>query len=252
MALADAVASVTAQYPLGEASGGAIDAIGSLDMTEVNTVGTGTVFGGAARDFEESENDKFTHSDNIAFDGGDIFFMVSAQVVMESKTQAYGNIFGKASAIGVTEYHLNFRTSEDRFEFFWNGSTVRATGFGAISTGVPYLIHAGHDPTANEIWIAVNGVRTATAHATGGTASTHGVAIGDLGEYHDGDSGWDGLIREVIIMKGYDFDQDHIDEHYNSGSPIDFADWAGGGGFVAFPRPRGLEAGMYSMSGGLA
>jgi hypothetical protein len=38
---------------------------------------------------------------------------------------------------------------------------------------------------------------------------------------------------------------------YNSGNGLAYASWtAGGGGFIAFPRPRGLDGGFRSMTGG--
>lgn len=231
MSLAAAASSASAVYPLNETSGNAIASVGGQDLTQSGTIGTGTCFGGAARDFEESTGvDKFTHADNAVFQSGDIDFTICAWIRMESKTQAYPAIVAKTDSGGTPEYHLIYRGGgTDTFEFLFGSGTVRTTDFGSPSTGIDYVLVAVHRATANELAIYCNGTKTQISYSSGNTATGKGFGVGDEGDYHDGDSGWDGLIREVVILKNYAFSDAEVTELYNGGVPVTYANWTPSG-----------------------
>lgn len=254
MALADAVPFAVAHWSLDEASGTRFDSIGSNDLTDNNTVASATGMFGDAANFEADDAERLSLASNSDVQQSDIDYMIRAVVQLESKG-ATRTIVSKWNT-GAQEYLLYYDSGDDRFNFIVrDGSTntvgvVSATNFGSPSTATQYLIHAWHSATNNEVGIAVNA-------GTANTASTSGAPGAGASEFciggHDATGNFDGLIDDVVLVKNYILDATERSEDYNGGAGVAFADWAGGGGggFVAYPRPRGLEAGMYSMSGGL-
>lgn len=234
MSLATKKAFATAAYPLDEVSGNAIDAVGSLDLTENGTGGIGTGTGkvtSTARDFESSDDDYFSHASNAAFQFGDIECMLRLWVKLESKDANQTIITKDDGASG--EYFLRYRTGTDRFDFVVYGSSgygdqgfVQADTLGSPSTGTWYLIHAWHDPAANKLYISVNAQATPdeSAHSAGiyvGTGefriSTHTIQQ------------YDGLMNDMVVMKNAFLDGSERTADYNGGTGVAFSAWDAGG-----------------------
>lgn len=237
MALSDVVASVVAAYALDEASGNALDASGNgYDGVETSgTIGTGTVFGGNARDFEDGDTEYFEVADNADLSGADIDWCVIAQVQLESK--GANRIFLKKGDGDDLEYDLSYQTADDKFQFrvssgngFANLADVDDAMLGSPSTATDYLIIAWHDAGANTINICTNNnTPSSNGYTHGLYNSAAPFAIGaypEFSQYHDG------LLREVIIIRGRFLTSDERTELWNDGDPIPFADWDGGGGGV--------------------
>ena len=91
MALTDNLISV---WEMDEASGDAIDAHGSNDLTDTNTVAAAAGKINGARDFETGNSECFLLADNTDLSMGDIDFSITAWVQLESKT-ADRSIVGK-------------------------------------------------------------------------------------------------------------------------------------------------------------
>lgn len=240
--------NLIAYWPCDEASGDLIDAHGSNDLTDVNTVGatTGKVSGG--RDFEAADDERFTSSDSASFSTGDIDFTIQAWVKLESKAQG-GGIVAKWLT-GENEYILFYSELGDRFAFGVSpdgsaATVVSANNLGSPSTGVWYLVHAWHDATANEIGIAINaGTPDTAAHSTGVRDGTAELWIGGNPDA-PGLNELDGVLDEIAFWKRLLTSEERT-SLYNGGAGRSYSDITN-----PFGR-RYLRGGMHTLSGGLA
>jgi hypothetical protein len=219
-----------AYWPLDEASGNAIDAHGSNDLTDVSSVGSAAGKVGNARDFEVGTGNYFEGADNADLSiSSDQAFTIQAWVNLESKADSMG-IVSKTTA--GSEYLLYYDLGADRFYFFiWDGSgtatSVEASSLGSPSTATWYHIVAGHDPDNNKIFIRVNaGTQNETATSTGTRDLDSAFRIGQWITF-----AWDGLIDEVGFWKRV-LTSDEIADLYNSGDGRDYDYITGGGGNV--------------------
>lgn len=235
MALADAVASAVAAWTLDEASGTRADSVGSNDLTDNNTVGSAAGQFDTAADFETDNSEYLNIADNADLSTGDIDFEIRCWVKFETKA-ANMAIVTKREAL---EYQLWYSSGNDRIRFVWGQNAVEATAenFGSPSTGVWYLIHAWHDATNNVVGIAVN-AGTANTVADTGANAVDGNGTFNIGRDPAFGMYWDGLIDDVVILKGYILDATERSEDYNGGTGVAFADWDAGGG--ATTKFRGL------------
>lgn len=206
MALID---SLVSYWKLDEASGNALDAHGSNDLTETSgTIDAATGKVGGARDFEVGDTEFFAHADNADLSTGDIDFTWSAWVRLES-TGANRVVFAKWDFTGQREYALFYNNAADRFEFDvssngqGSGATaVRADTLGAPSLATWYHLVGWHDSVNNQIGICANaGTADVAAHSTGVRDGSAGFALGSFLATGAGDSHWDGLIDEVGFWK---------------------------------------------------
>lgn len=239
MTLAAAAAYAKFVYPLDEASGNAVAAVGGTNLTQGGSVGAGTLFGLGARDFESGSSHSFSAADAAVFDLLDTDWMVSCWVQLESKG-ADRVLVAKWEFSANKSYSVRYSAADDRFQLdVRDGSGVQgfvnASNFGSPATATPYLIHAWHSATDNQLGIAVNaGTANTNTHATGVNNST---AAFYLGHEEGGNAGYhDGLLSQVVALDGYILDATERTEHYNGGSPVPFASWAGGGGGTVRPR----------------
>lgn len=242
MALSD---NLIAYWPLDEASGSAIDAHGSNDLTETSgTIASATGKVGNCRDFEADDTECFTIADNADLSMGDIDFTLQAWVNLESKSNN-STLIGKWNfSSSLREYTLFYIAGSDRFEFrvTSDGATsviVTANTFGSPSTGTWYLIHAWHDATGNLIGISVNaGTADTTSHSGGVLNGASDFNLGALESPSDGNA-LDGLLDEVAIWKRVLSGAERT-ELYNSGSGRDYAYITGGGGATVTPTTVAL------------
>ena len=191
-------------WPLNEASGDALDAHGSNDLTDENTVGSATGIIGNARDFEASNTEAFSHADSADFDRGDTDFTGSVWVKLESKPANDMTILAK-DELGVSDrqYRLQWDQGNDRFQWFVFDSSnnvagsVLANTIGAPSLATWYHIVCWHSATDNEVGIIVNGTAADTSSTTAAVGT--GSATFFIGRRDDVGSfkvPWDGLIDE--------------------------------------------------------
>lgn len=238
--LSDAVPFAVAHWALDEASGTRVDSINGYDLTDNNTVGSATGLFGNAADFEEGNSESLNRStDDADLSGGDVKLFFRAWVKIESLT-SFNGILSSWGSDGNRSYTLFVNTTSNRFVFTVTPDGAQssavdlpANNFGAPSAGVWYLIHAWHDSVANEIGISVNGGTADTvSHSTGVFNGTEPFALGVLGT---GSLYWDGLIEDVVVLRGYVLDATERTADYNSGAGVAFEDWAGGGGGATVP-----------------
>lgn len=202
MALTD---SLISYWKLDEASGNALDAHSTNDLTETSgTIASATGKISNCRDFEDGDSEYFVRSDNAALSTGDIDFTIQAWVNFEALA-GYRTIISKSASGTTFEYHLDYSQPDNRIRFFVESSgatygIVLANTLGAPSTATWYHIIAWHDATANTVNISVNnGTADSTSHSAG-------VRDGSGSFYMGGDAGvslgsHDGLIDEVGFWK---------------------------------------------------
>lgn len=219
MALTD---NLVAYYKCDEASGNALDAVGSTTLTDTNGVGTAPGIINTARDFEASLSQYFFVLDPPALVTGNIDFTWQAWVQLESKPGSLLNVLGKENTSSVnTEYSLRWTNTNDRFEFYVGGASytiATANNLGAPSIGTWYHILGWHDSVADTVSIRVNG-GTANTVSTGGNApsvTTNQFILGGTQQSSAPTRFWDGLIDEVGFWKRVLTTQEQ-NQLYNSG-----------------------------------
>lgn len=229
MALID---NLISHWKLDEASGNALDAHGSNDLTDNNTVGSASGKLNGARDFESGSSEWFSIGDNTDLSTGDIDFAFAAWVQLESKPGGAINIVAKRG--GSLEYAVRYDGATDRFDFFVTSdgtggtlSLVRADNLGSPSTATWYFVMAWHDATANTINIQVNdGTVDSQSHSGGVFDGSNDFG---MGAYSGGLEPWDGLIDSVSFWKRV-LTSGERTQLYNSGAGLDYDDWDAGGG----------------------
>jgi concanavalin A-like lectin/glucanase superfamily protein len=226
--------SLVSYYKLDEASGDALDAHGSNNLTDNGTVGAGTGIINGARDFESSVPEYFTHADNADFSTGDIDFAFSLWVKIESISGVIV-VFRKDDGSANREYGLYYDNSAARFKFYVFGSAsggnfheVAADNLGVANTGVWYHLICWHDSVNNLIGIVGNGGTANTlAHTTGVYNGTASFGLG--GDSTSSSASMDGLIDEFGFWKRV-LSEAEWAQLYNSGAALPYPFSAGGGG----------------------
>lgn len=243
MSLATAAGFASAVYPLDEASGDAIDAIGSLDLTDNNTVGASAGILGACRDLESGTDEYFTHASAAAINGpGDSDFTICFYLNPESITSGFG-IISKWQTGGQLSYLIRWSGSQIQAFLSADGSAstnLTAATFGNLSTATTYSVAVVNDSVNDLLKIYVNGTKDQTAHAGGVFAGSDAFYVGRAGSGEN----YDGLLSQVVILQGYAFTDADATEH---AAVLTFANWTAGGGRTTKntrSAPLGVAIGM--------
>lgn len=171
--------SFISYWPLTEASGSAVDSIGSNTLTSIGTVGS--ISNATANDVWNGPNARtlngstqwFSLASNSSLQTGDIDFTVFAAVYFTSLSNYY-NIVGKdGSSSGQREYvlfydHLANRLAFSVFKATDSGAQVNADYLGVPVINTWYFVLAWHDSVNDQVCIQVNGGRV-NKLATGGS-----------------------------------------------------------------------------------
>jgi len=219
MALTD---NLISYWKLDEASGNALDAHGSNDLTDTNTVGSATGIINNGRDFEDTNSEYFTIADNASLSTGDIDFTVQAWIKPESLV---GNLTyvmskGKVGQVG-SEYalHINFSDTPAFQVVSGVPSAATATWGSALSAGTLYHLLAWHDASANQVGITVNdGTPVTASFSDGSQDGTKPFRIG-LDSETTASSYFDGVIDECAFWKRM-LTAGERTQLYNSGSGL--------------------------------
>jgi hypothetical protein len=204
-------------YSLDEASGAAIDAHSTHDLTETSgtiDAASGKVSG--ARDFESGDTEYFDVADHADISVGNIDFTITGWVWLESVTAGHLALKGDGDDL---EYDIQVLGGPTRLRF----RTSSATGFtnltsvdsGTVSTGAWLFVAAWHDATANEIAIQINNGTPVTAAYSAGSYDS--AAPFQIGAYSAFSEYSDGLIDEVGLWKRL-LTSDERSTLYNSGN----------------------------------
>ena len=212
--------SLISYWKLDETSGTRVDSFGTNDLTDNNTVTSGTGKVGNAGQFTLSNSEYLSHADNASLSTGDIDFTIACwfnpdSIAVNSCLMAKG----VASVSFGDEYDLRLLSASSVRLTVNDGVSVSNTveGGGPFSTGAWYFIVAWHDSVANTINIQVNnGGILSGAHSAGSYNSTGQFLIGAVPTTIPS-SFWDGRIDEVGFWKKVLTSQERTDL-YNNGN----------------------------------
>jgi hypothetical protein len=242
--------NLMAWYPLNEASGNAIDAHSSHDMTETSgTIAAATGPGGVggARDFEQDDTEYFEVADHADLSMGDFDFSLAAWVRLEGPQDTRGTLISKNLSTAF-EYSLIFDGYNNSGKFAFkiasatgevNFTSVFTDDFGVAVGATWYLVVARHDATANTIDIGVNtGTQTSASYSAGCWDGGNAFSIGGGADAVP----LDGLMAQVGVWKKK-LTADEITWLYNSGAGRSYSDIVAEGGGGGNRRRRLLLCG---------
>lgn len=199
-----------------EASGNLLDAHGSNDLTDINTVGSATGKINNGRDFDRDNHEYFTRSSGIF---SSLPLATSGWFKMESTGINHNIISGGIGGGHAYAYGISVTPSNKLSAYISDGggTFVSVTGTTTLSSGVWYHFAFNWRSTTNyEIYL------NATSEGTGSTPRPLGGAINvfGIGIYRPttGDH-WDGIIDEIGIWNR-ELTGAEITELYNSGNGL--------------------------------
>jgi hypothetical protein len=209
-----------AYWPLDETSGTREDAHGANDLTDNNTVSSGTGKVGTAADFEADNNESLSIVDNADLRTGDIDFSVSIWVKFETAS-SYPIMMAKSNGASDDEYTLFCVGASlvPRFQVQYNTSNSQyAEWNAALSTGTWYHIVGWHDSVNNVLGITVNDATPITqAHSLGVNSGAQAFAMGRASGVN-----LDGMLDEAGFWKKV-LTPTEITWLYNSGNGRNYA-----------------------------
>jgi hypothetical protein len=216
LALSD---NLIAYWSLDEASGNAIDAHGSNDLSDNNTVGTATGKIGNGRDFERDNTEYFSLADNTDLSTGDVDFALAFWVKFESLS-GVGYLQSKGE-----EYYIYTTGTTLTFEALTT-TGYKTRSIGTVTTGVWYFVVVWNDTTSNLMATSIDDGTPQTL-AMDGTMRDH-IGVFSLGAFGNGSAPSDMVLDEVGFWKGRFLTSSEITELYNSGNGRDYAYITGG------------------------
>ena len=224
-------------WDLEETSGTRSDAHGSNDLTDNNTVGSGTgVTGDTAADFERTNSEYLLKADATDFDVGDDDLSIVVWINPETLASTAGDNLFFLRLIGDNNdwsFLLRITSTDDTVRFGTHDGTttnpVDASTFGGLSTGTWYMVYAYHDATANEAGISINDGTVDTVSFTGGlrTLTDEDLVVG-ANWFHTtlvDEKHYDGLMDSLAIWNRV-LTSSEVTELYNSGNGLQYADTA--------------------------
>lgn len=215
--------SLVSYWQCDEASGNLLDAHGSNDLTDVNTVGSAAGKINNGRDFERANSEAATHADNADLSTGDIDFTFSLWFNPESMNNDQV-MLAKASTVPVFEYTIRLHfDNKPEFHVVAAGGSASVAWGSTVSPSTWYHLVAIHDSVNNQIAIIINdGTPVTVAHTHGVRDGTGGFAFGREGDRTV--DHWDGIIDEVGFWKRV-LTSGEITQLYNGGSGLSYDDF---------------------------
>ena len=223
MALTD---NIVAYYKFDESSGNAEDSVGSLDLTNRNSVAftTGKINNGA--DFEYGSNQGFSITDAASSGAFDL---------IDNFTLAFWVNFESLPSTGDAKWYIVFKNDCYQFQVPYNASGSYglkiylrdSTGFYSPSvawtpsTSTWYHIAVTREKSTGYVKFYVNGSQQGTTQETGRTASLYNSSDAfEIGQA--GSSGlFDGILDELGVWSRVLSDSE-ISQLYNSGSGLSY------------------------------
>lgn len=171
MAITD---NLVAYYPADEVSGNLIDAVGALDLTDTNTVGTAAGKIGSARSFVAASSEYFTIT-NAAFDLGAAAKTFAMWFYPTSTARMW---LGGCSSGGNGVYLLAYSEVATPEKVTWYTGNNALASSSTISQNEWHLLVGRHDGSATKS-LRVDNVEVTASQA--GSASTSAFTIGRAG-----------------------------------------------------------------------
>jgi hypothetical protein len=171
-------ASLTAYWPLDEASGTRADLIGTNTLTDNNTVTQADGKVGKVAQFTRANSEYLSRTDNASLSTGDTSFTFSLWAYFDTKATNFYLLAKDAS--GARDYYIFYTTGTDRLSFgvFFTDTTsaiATASSFGNVPTATWLHIVGWHDASGDTVNIKVNNGTTdsaATANKTPNDSAT--------------------------------------------------------------------------------
>lgn len=226
MALRD---NLVSWWELNETSGTRVDAHGSYDLTDNNTVGSVTGIQGNGADFNNASTEYLSSATTFGTAIGSsvttfsISFWFNADIVNDN--DGVINIGNFAGSQGEFNVHLG---AGSQMQTVFNGG-VRSSGFTHADLVNWHHYAMSYNGTDFTVWL--DNVKKITAEAYTDTLNFTGLKM-ILGGYYDSRFMYNGQLDEVGVWNKALSDAE-VTELYNSGSGLSYADTAGGGGSPA-------------------
>jgi hypothetical protein len=214
-------------WEMDEASGGALDAHGSINLNQRFTVGAASGVIAGCRTFDGTAF--FSVASPAELTLGDVDFTIAQWVNIASKTPAATSL-AKWNTSAKRGYRITYGSSSDRFRFEVSNdgsSQVSATAntFGAPSVSTWYFVVAYHNAATNEIGISINnGAFDTTSHSTGVFTSDAEFRLADI---FGATSRWNGLLDQTAVWSRI-LTSGELTDLYNGGSGLAYSSWGGG------------------------
>lgn len=218
--------NLLAYWKLEEASGTREDSVGSIDLTDTNTVLQGTGIRGNCGDFEKTNFEYLTSASNLASTIGSGSYSASMWVNPESISTAqatYGaGILTTRAAEANGSFAVTVKSDGSIYWYRWTGTDARyKTSAAHLSTlGVWYHIVITYNSTGPVHTMYVNG--SSVSFASDGSPATGWGTNTQIGTMYTTSSfAWDGLIDEVGIW-GKELTSSEVTDLYNGGSGLPY------------------------------
>jgi hypothetical protein len=209
--------NLISHWKLEESSGTRLDAHGTNDLTDNNTVTSGTGKLGNAASFVAANDEFLSHTDNDELSTGDIDFTVACWVNFSSLAGTHGFLQkGMNDAYG--EYLILYSPGPDTFIFYIADLTTSVTSNAvSFATNTWHFVVAWYDSVTNKLNIQIdNGVVSSTSFSGGNASSPGTFKIGKgVGNSHDG------LVDSVSYWKRVLTSAERR-ALYNSGNGLDY------------------------------
>lgn len=193
---------IVSYWKLDEASGTRVDSIGANNLTDNNTVLSGTGKVGDAADFESSNSEYLSITD-----GSQSGLDLNAEdltVLCWYNLESAGEKYLLSKWVSGSGYRLSVNTSEINF-YLANATEINQAS--TTTTGVWYHVALTFTPDADRAVLYKDSAVIATdASAAGVIADNAGAFV--LGARSDADSPYDGLMDEVLIAKRWFRDEE--------------------------------------------
>jgi hypothetical protein len=215
-------------WELEEASSTREDAHGSNDLTDNNTVTSGTGIVGTAASLAMANSEYFSHASNASLQMGDIDFTIAMWVNLASDGTVMKILAKDSGAANAQEYAIDMPVAQFRFLVDSSSATyvAQVAGGGGLppATATWHFVVGWHDAVANTVNVCANDGAVAST-STSGQAPVTGASDFNIGRRQAGDFYTDGLIDQVGIWKRK-LTSDEITYLYNSGNGRSYADFA--------------------------
>ncbi len=219
---------IVAHYKMDEASGSALDSVGSLNLAEAaggNSIGTAAGKVATCRYFNDvGTNGHFTVAASAVTAMANTYnWGFTCWAKIESKAGVNGHLISRRNV--NLDYWLRYVFASDRFEFsVWTTGGVQ-TAILANNLGIPalatwYFIACWYDSVAQTINISVNnGTVNSTAHGGNINATSTAFEIGAYGAGGVPGEQLDGWMDEVSVYKN-GFPSEYLSNIYNAGNGV--------------------------------
>lgn len=207
-------------WKMDEASGTRVDAHGTNDLTDNNTVGSAAGKINDAGVYASANSEFLDHADNASLSTGNIDYTITCWIF--PTTLGSDRIILAKDESGQREYALDFHNASTTLRYYINGGSVIVSSDPIITTNTWFFVCIWHDATADTINIQLND-ETPISQSTGGTPPDDTTADFSVGarDFSGFEQYFDGKIDEVGFWKRVLTSQERADL-YNSGAGLSY------------------------------